>query len=114
MHKAPQKKEGKALGIAWDNEADTLELDLGKVSNEFGKNSQATERGLVSTLASLFDLHGLVSSVAVSAKILFRRCTWRNWGGMILSLGTNVWETWHKDLKCTCTIFLPRCVLDES
>ena len=62
----------RVLGITWDNKRDTLEFNLGKVGKEIGKSSTATKRGIINTLASVFDPHGLDSPVAVSAKILFQ------------------------------------------
>eukprot|EP00112_Aurelia_sp_Birch-Aquarium-sp1_P002538 Seg128.14 transcript_id=Seg128.14/GoldUCD/mRNA.D3Y31 product="hypothetical protein" protein_id=Seg128.14/GoldUCD/D3Y31 len=108
--------KGKVLGISWDNERDTLEFDLGKVGKEIGKTSQATKRGILSTLASLFDHHGLVSPVAVSAKILFQELCLEKLGrdDPLPEDKCVRWETWLKDLKCTNTISIPRCVVDES
>ena len=107
--------KGKVLGIAWDNERDTLEFDLGKVSKEIGKTSQTTKRGILSTLASLFDPHGLVSPVAVTAKILFQELCLEKlgWDDPLPEDKRVRWETWLKDLKCTNTISVPRCVFAE-
>ena len=106
----------KILGIPWDSERDTLEFDLGKVGKEIGKTSLVTKRGILSTLASLFDPHGLVSPVAVSAKILFQELCLEKlgWDDPLPEDKCVRWETWLKDLKCNNTISVPRCVFDES
>ena len=107
--------KGKVLGIPWDNKRDTLEFDLGQVSKEIGKTSQPTKRGILSTLASLFDPHGLVSPVAVLAKILFQELCLEKlgWDDPLPEDKHVRWETWLKDLKCTNTISVTRCVFAE-
>ena len=65
----------KVLGITWDKNTDTLEIDLGKVGKNIGDAKQVTKRGILSTLASLFDPHGIASTLIVVAKILFQVCT---------------------------------------
>ena len=114
---APSTTKGrnKVLGIPWDNEKDTLEFDLEKVGKEIGRTSLTTKRGILSTLASLFDPHGLVSPVAVSAKILFQElCLGElGWDDPLPEDKRLRWENWLKDLKCTDKISVPRCVFDE-
>lgn len=60
----------KVLGIVLDTEKDNLEFELGKMLKVRGK--VPTKRGILSTLASLFDPLGILSPVAVIAKVLFQ------------------------------------------
>ena len=62
----------KVLGIVWDTEKDNLQLELGKML-KLGGNAP-TKRGILITLASLFAPMGILSPVAVIAKVLFRIC----------------------------------------
>ena len=61
----------KVLGQVWDNKKDELKIEIGKVG-EKAKALPSTKRSLLSVLASLFDLLGLISPVIVFAKILFQ------------------------------------------
>ena len=116
---SPEVNEGgkpKVLGITWDNKRDTLEFNLGKVGKEIGKSSTATKRGILSTLASVFDPHGLVSPVAVSAKILFQELCVENlgWDDPLPADKYERWRAWIQDLQETNIISVPRCIIDES
>ena len=61
----------KVLGIAWDSQKDELEFNLSKMVSESNKE-RPTKRGILSTLASLFDPLGLISPIGVTAKVLFQ------------------------------------------
>ena len=65
----------KVLCITRDSNADTLEIDLGKVGKNIGDAEQVTKRGILGTLACLFDPNGIASPLTVVAKILFQVCT---------------------------------------
>lgn len=66
-----EDKKNKVLGLVWDNEQDSLEFNLSKI---YGNVSSAipTKRGILSTLATLYDPLGLISPIAVPAMILFQ------------------------------------------
>lgn len=106
----------KVLGITWDNEADTLEFDLGKIGKDIGDAPQATKRSILSTLASLFDPHGIVSPIAVVAKILFQElCVLKlGWDDSLPAELCVRWETSLRNSKETNKIYIPRCVLDYN
>eukprot|EP00794_Sanderia_malayensis_P009579 gene9579-biopygen7911 len=65
-----EKGKTKVLGLAWDNEKDEIEFDLAKIGKM--NETKPTKRGILSILASVFDPLGLISPIAVSAKILFQ------------------------------------------
>eukprot|EP00794_Sanderia_malayensis_P019296 gene19296-biopygen16176 len=70
----------KVLGIAWDMQKDQFQFELDKLSHN---GSSPSKRSILSTLASLFDPLGVVSPVAVTAKILFQELCVDKLTGMI-------------------------------
>ena len=105
-------RKTKVLGINWDIEKDTWEFDLRKRGEEIGKTAQSTKQEILSALASLFDPHGLISPVAVAAKILFQElCSEQlGWDDPLPEEKCERWETWLRDLREIGTICVPRCV----
>ena len=103
----------KILGIPWDTEKDTLIFNLEKVGKNL--NDQPTKRGILSTLASLFDPQGLVSPIAVVGKVLFQElCVKKlDWDDPLPEDKAVVWKAWLKDLSEVKTISVPRYVLEE-
>ena len=102
----------KVLGIPWDSKQDTLTFDLEKVGQV--ANSRPTKRGILSTLATLFDPQGLVSPILVLGKVLFQElCLEKlNWDDPLPEDKVAIWEAWLKDLNEVKTISVPRCVLE--
>ena len=105
----------KVLGISWEIEKDRLDLDLYKVGKEADDSVCATKRGILSTLASLYDPLGLISPVVVTAKILFQELCLEKlgWDDTLPQEKVLVWQTWLEDLRETRTISFPRCVLED-
>ena len=66
-----KRKMTRALGILWNTQRDTFEFDLsnnGKINNVI-----PTKRGILSSLATIFDPQGIISPISVAAKVLFPR-----------------------------------------
>ena len=103
----------KVLGITWDYNKDIWEFPLDIKGGEIDKSVQATKRGILSSLASLFDPLGLVSPIAVSAKILFQELCLEKlgWDDPLPIDKANRWEAWLRDLKGAGTISVPRCAV---
>ena len=103
----------KVLGIPWDTERDTIEFDMRKVGNTPTK--VVTKRGILSTLAAVFDPLGLISPIAVAAKVLFQElCLEKlNWDDPLPTDKVRRWESWLEDLRGSDTISLPRCTLGD-
>ena len=103
----------KVLGIPWDIERDSIEFDLGKVTQ--APLNVATKRGILSTMATLFDPLGLVSPIAVTAKVLFQElCLEKlSWDDALSEDQVRRWESWLYDLKSVDKISLPRCTLES-
>ncbi len=108
--------KGKVLGLTWDYNKDNLEFDLGKVGRELGSKFGPTKRGILSTLASLFDPQGMVSPIGVSAKILFQElCVEKlGWDDPLSDSKRIRWEAWLKDLSEVKTVIIPRCMFDKG
>ena len=104
----------KVLGITWDTQKDLLEFDLRKLLKE--GRERVTKRGILSTLATLFDPQGIISPVAVKAKVLFQElCVEKlGWDDPLPADKASIWEMWLNDLYQVGTISIPRCVYDES
>ena len=103
------------LGIIWDNIEDTLEFSLGKVGSELDSSTIVTKRSILSTLASVIDAHGLVSPVAVSAKIVFQELCKENigWDDPLPLETLERWKTWLQGLREANIISVPRCIFNE-
>ncbi len=61
----------KVLGMVWNENIDTLEIELSKAVSD-SPDSLVTKRSILSSLAKLFDPLGLVSPVSMQAKSLFQ------------------------------------------
>eukprot|EP00794_Sanderia_malayensis_P009391 gene9391-biopygen7530 len=103
----------KVLGIAWDMQKDQFQFELDKLSHN---GSSPSKRSILSTLASLFDPLGVVSPVAVTAKILFQElCVDKlDWDDPLPGSKVDLWNTWLGDLVKVQTISIPRCVYRQS
>eukprot|EP00794_Sanderia_malayensis_P006426 gene6425-biopygen4755 len=66
-----EDSKSKILGLPWDKKEDVIEFDLGKVAENAGQ-ADVTKRGILSSLATIFDPMGVIGPVAVPAKILFQ------------------------------------------
>ena len=107
-------EKSKVLGIVWDTKEDTLEFKLSKMLKEGG--NIPTKRGILSTLASLFDPLGILSPVAVMAKTLFQNLCVEGvgWDELLPVDKLSVWENWLQELKEIGTVKIPRYVHDQS
>eukprot|EP00794_Sanderia_malayensis_P021402 gene21402-biopygen17184 len=103
----------KVLGIAWDMQKDQFQFELDNLSHN---GSSPSKRSILSTLASLFDPLGVVSPVAVTAKILSQElCVDKlDWDDPLPGSKVDLWNTWLGDLVKVQTISIPRCVYRQS
>ena len=105
----------KVLGIKWDNNKDTLEFDLERMI----KNAEVehpTKRGILKTLATLFDPLGIISPISVTGKVLFQElCIQKlGWDDHIPQDKAIEWKSWLDDLRMVKSLSLPRCLYDGS
>eukprot|EP00794_Sanderia_malayensis_P017243 gene17243-biopygen14837 len=108
-----EKGKTKVLGLAWDNEKDEIEFDLAKIGKM--NETKPTKRGILSILASVFDPLGLISPIAVSAKILFQELCVETlgWDDPLPEEKSVRWEAWLRDLLDTRSVTVSRCMLDN-
>ena len=104
-------KKTKVLGVPWGSELDMLEIDIGKTVSTLA--AVVTKRGILSTLATLFDPLGLVSPIGVMAKVLFQELCSEGlgWDDKLPESKLIRWQMWLDDLKKTNKIAIPRCML---
>ena len=108
-------KACKVLGMKWDSEIDTWEFDLGRLKQS-ANVERPTKRGILSTLATLFDPLGVVSPILVTAKVLLQELCLQKigWDDPIPQDKIGEWISWLDDLKRVQSITLPRCLYDKS
>ena len=94
------------LGIQWDMEGDKLSI------RTVDKHSPPTKRGLLSTLASVYDPLGMVSPVIVIAKIIFQsECRLaKGWDEKLSVENMSLWEKWKENLSQLSKFNIPRCI----
>ena len=108
-------KKSKVLGVVWDNVTDRLEFDFTRMCDKVNKY-HPTKRGILRVLASLFDPHGILSPVGVTAKILFQDLCKLSvgWDEPIPDSMAATWKLWLEDLERVQNISLPRCLYDAD
>ena len=107
-------KNTKILGIPWNVERDEMEIDLTKVAQHLNENP--TKRGILGTLASVFDPLGLVSPVTVSAKMIFQEvCIEKcGWDDSLPEEKCMKLKKWIEDLSVVKQISLPRFIFEGN
>nr|XP_033494102.1 uncharacterized protein LOC117264333 [Epinephelus lanceolatus] len=96
---------GRALGIHWHIESDTLRFRICL------KDQSATRRGILSTVASIYDPLGFVAPFLLNGKkVLQEMCRHgTGWDDPLLGELQSVWERWKSDLANLEKINIPRC-----
>ncbi|KAI3351066.1 hypothetical protein L3Q82_005633 [Scortum barcoo] len=84
----------RALGIKWDVESDHFQINVNL------KDQPATRRGVLSTVASLYDPLGFVAPVLLKAKIILQETCRRgtDWDDPLSDELRPKWEQWRSDL----------------
>ncbi|XP_034382324.1 uncharacterized protein LOC117726257 [Cyclopterus lumpus] len=84
----------RALGIKWDVKADHFQLNVSV------KDQPATRRGILSTVASLYDPLGFVAPVLLKAKSILQEMCRRGtgWDDLLPDELRPKWEQWRRDL----------------
>lgn len=96
----------KALGLQWDTDQDILSFRIGE------KEHKETRRGLLATVASVFDPLGLVSPfVLLGRRILQQTCEENlGWDQQIPADIKISWQNWKQDLNNLKMLKIPRCI----
>ncbi len=96
----------KALGLEWNVKHDNFRLTM----NNVNKSDRLTKRMLVSNIAKLFDVLGLLSPIVIKMKILLQ-CLWElriDWDDYVPSKILEVWAQWESELPQLITCRIPR------
>ena len=96
----------KTLGVMWDLEADTLS------TREPMNSFPMTRRGVLSTVASIYDPLGMISPLFFRGKAINQELCIRNidWDSMIPEDLLDDWNNWTSELKQLSAFFIPRCI----
>ena len=103
----------RALGVGWDTETDKFVF---KVSPKVKLSSVLTRRGLLSTLASLYDPLGFVAPVCMKAKCILQELSRRNldWDEALPDdLGPR-WQEWLESLPQLEDLSINRCFTPQD
>ena len=100
-----EPKTERALGVQWCVTSDTFRFRV------VVKNNPFTRRGVLSTVASIFDPLGFVSPfILVGKRILQRMCQEKlGWDEPLPEDLKPQWEAWLRDLQNLSAIKIPRC-----
>ncbi|KAK7107684.1 hypothetical protein V1264_015565 [Littorina saxatilis] len=100
----------RALGIRWNLETDTLHFV------HETKATQVTKRGVLSTVASIFDPLGLVSPIILRGRqILQEACKEGiSWDQDLPPSILTRWNEWIHDLRSLSSLQVPRCYFTNA
>ncbi|XP_038150062.1 uncharacterized protein LOC119789301 [Cyprinodon tularosa] len=95
----------RALGIHWHIASDTFRFRLSL------KDQPATRRGILSTVASIFDPLGFIAPILLTGKRVLQEICRHGigWDDPLPCELQPVWERWKKDLTNLEKITVPRC-----
>jgi transposase InsO family protein len=98
--------ESMALGVTWNTENDSLGYRV--VAVKF----PATRRGVLRTIASIYDPLGLAGPVVVPAKAIFQEtCRLKlNWDDELPPALLSAWNAWQTDIRALSEWLVPRCL----
>lgn len=106
--KAPNQKSGfhKTLGIAWNVETDCIHFPL-----DFDR-AKTNRRGLLSTVAKIYDPLGVVAPLVHQAKLLLHQMVYEryDWDQPFSEEKIKTYELWCRNLDQVKEVVLPRCV----
>ena len=95
----------RTLGIQWNTSSDEFSYKLSITTKNL------TRREILSTIASIFDPLGLISSFIITGKIILQQCCKRNleWDEKLPTDLANRWIDWISTLEALKSIDFPRC-----
>jgi hypothetical protein len=95
----------RALSIQWNVEDDVFQFRVIEV------DKPETKRGILSTVASLFDPLGFIAPVSLLVKSLLQKL-WQKkltWDQQLPEEDLKCWRRWKSDLQCLSDVIIPRC-----
>ena len=102
MAKLPVER---ALGMKWNVEIDAFEFKV------VASDKPETKRGILSTVASLYDPLGLAAPVTLLAKYQLQRL-WQikiDWDAQLPETELVQWRQWKSALPALLNMKIPRC-----
>ena len=102
MDKLPVER---ALGMIWNFKADAFEFKV------IASDKPETKRGILSTVASLYDALGLAAPVTLLAKCQLQRL-WQlkiDWNAQLPDTELVEWRRWKSALPALSNMKIPRC-----
>ena len=92
--------ETKILGLGWNQDKDTLTVQLAKEQKE-GTFGNPTKRGILSQTAAMYDPLGVISPVTVTGRIILQKLCQdkKRWDERIDEESGRRWKGWVKDLE---------------
>ncbi|KAL4008001.1 hypothetical protein ACER0C_001853 [Sarotherodon galilaeus] len=105
-----EPKIERALGVQWCVSSDTFQFRV------IVKNNPFTRRGVLSTVASIFDPLGFVAPfILVGKKLLQRMCQEKlDWDEPLPEDLKPQWEAWLRDLQNLSSIKISRCYVPST
>lgn len=110
MFSAIELPTERTLGVEWSAEHDELRFRIGDL------NKANTRRGVLSTIASIFDPLGLISPIILSAKILLQDlCREKmEWDQALEGIQLNRWVNWKEEMNSFKLVRIPRCMIAQG
>ena len=100
----------KVLGVPWNQNTDLMAVSFEKVST---LEHEPTQRGILRTVAAIYDPLGVASPVSILAKTIYHEvCLTKNgWDGKITDELLKKWQKWLRSIQKYPIITFRRCLL---
>ena len=100
----------KVLGVTWNQETDHMGVSFEKVST---MNHEPTQRGILRTVAAIYDPIGSASPITILAKIIYHEVCMQKfgWDGEISADLLKRWKKWLANLKDHPVLVFERCLI---
>ena len=100
----------KVLGVTWNQETDVMGVSFEKVST---MEHEPTQRGILRTVAAIYDPIGSASPITILAKIIYHEVCMRKfgWDGEISADLLKRWKKWLANLKDHQVLTFDRCLI---
>ncbi len=100
----------RALGVQWNVSNDSFQYDVNITARE------ATKRGILSFVSSIYDPLGIVAPFVLTAKIILQDlCRQKlGWDDEIPGTAINRWNSWIKELPNLVKLVVPSCFKPEN
>ena len=100
----------RTLGVAWNAELDLLSFTFQD------NNKPNSRRGVLSTMAAVFDPLGLISPVVMKAKILLQNLCKKklDWDQELDGHELTDWIEWKSQMKLVSRLAFHRCIKDDE